>query len=152
LVSDADVNRLRVALGRISRLVDRQVAGDGLTRTQLAMLGTMAREKSLRIGELSEIEGLNATMTSRLVGKLEAAGLVTRTPDAEDRRSVIVTITAAGARLHTRLRQQRTRLFAERLAELPAGQAAELMAALPALESLAEALRPVGSVRVGAAR
>lgn len=151
-MSDSDVNRLRVALGRISRLVDRQVAGDGLTRTQLAMLGTMAREKSLRIGELSEIEGLNATMTSRLVGKLEAAGLILRAADPEDRRSVIVTITAAGTRLHSRLRQQRTRLFAERLAELPAGQAEELINALPALESLADALRHVGPARVGAAR
>ena len=137
-----DVNRLRVALARISRQVDLQVAGQGMTRTQLTMLGTMARERSLRIGELAEIEGLNATMVSRLVGKLETLGLVARTPDAEDRRSVVVEVTPAGARLHTRLRAERTRLFAERLAHLPAGHADALISALPALESLADALRP----------
>ncbi len=42
---DEDVNRLRISLARISRLVDRQVAGEGMTRTQLSVLGTAARGK-----------------------------------------------------------------------------------------------------------
>jgi DNA-binding MarR family transcriptional regulator len=151
-VLDDEVNRLRISLARISRLVDRQVAGDGMTRTQLSVLGTMAREKSLGISELAEIEGLNPTMLSRLVGKLEAAGLLHRTPGTDDRRAVVVEITAAGARLHTRLRRQRTRLFADRLAQLPSGQTDALVAAIPALEALADALRPTESARAGAGR
>ena len=111
------------------------------------MLGTVARERSLRIGELADIEGLNATMVSRLVGKLEARGLVARTPDAADRRSVIVEITSDGTGLHTRMRAERTRLFAARLSDLPAGHADALICALPALESLADALRPDSSTR-----
>jgi DNA-binding MarR family transcriptional regulator len=151
-MSDSDVNRLRVALARISRFVDRQVTGDGMTRTQLSVLGTIARHKSMGMGELAEIEGLNPTMLSRIVGKLEAAGLVARTPDADDRRSVIVVITAAGTRLHQRLRQQRTRLFADRLGDLDPDESATLLAAIPALESLAEALHPSATAGAGARR
>lgn len=140
-MDEGEINRLRVALGRISRTVDRQVAGDGMTRTQLSLLGTVARERRIGIGELADIEGLNPTMTSRLVGKMEDKGLVRRSPAEEDRRSVVVEITAAGSRLHTRLRAQRTRLFTARLADLPAPQRDALLHAVPALELLAEALR-----------
>ena len=149
---DDDVNRLRISLARISRLVDRQIAGDGMTRTQLSVLGTMARAKTLGMSELAEIEGLNPTMLSRLVGKLETAGLLRRTPGIDDRRSVVVEITAEGTRLHTRLRRQRTRLFADRLTALPPGQAEALVDAIPALESLADALRLAEPARAGAGR
>ena len=71
-----DVNRLRIAFGRISRTVDRQVSGDSMTRTQLSVLSTVAHLESIGMGELAEYEGLNPTMLSRVVGKLEARGLV----------------------------------------------------------------------------
>jgi DNA-binding MarR family transcriptional regulator len=144
MTDDNDVNRLRIALGRIARTVDRQITGDGLTRTQLSILGTLAREKSIGISELAEIEGLNPTMLSRIVGKLEATGLVQRTPSPDDRRSVVVEITAAGAKTHAKLRRQRTALFAELLAELPDDEVAALMVALPALESLSERFKSAG--------
>lgn len=136
-----DISRLRVALARIARLVDRQVSGDGMTRTQLSVLGTAARLGDVGISELAEIEGLNPTMLSRLIGKLEVAGLVGRCPDAEDRRAVRVQVTEAGVALHERLRQQRTELFADRLEGLSAEHAADLLAALPAIEALADNMR-----------
>jgi DNA-binding MarR family transcriptional regulator len=147
-----EVNRLRIALGRIARMVDRQVAGDGMTRTELSVLGTIGRQQSVGMSELAEIEGLNPTMLSRLVGKLEASGLVRRLPGEDDRRSVLVEITAAGARLHTRLRRERTRLFAERLSDLAPDQVEVLLAAVPALESLADTMRPVELARIGGRR
>lgn len=138
---NGDINRLRIALGRIARLVDRQVSGDGLTRTQLSALGTIARERHLGVRELADIEGLNPTMCSRILGKLESAGYVRRTPGTDDRREVRVEITAAGTRFHTRLRKQRSALLAERLAELPDRQRRALLGAVPALEALAAAMR-----------
>lgn len=136
--ADDEVARLRIALARIARVVERKAFEDGLTRTQHSVLGTVARLKVVGISELAEIEGLNPTMLSRLVGKLEAAGLVRREPAESDRRAVQVAITPAGRSLHLRLRRVRSQLFAERLAELPDGRAAELLDALPALEALAE--------------
>jgi DNA-binding MarR family transcriptional regulator len=140
-VQDDEVNRLRIALGRISRLIDRQVSGDGLTRTQLSTLGTVARLQQLGVRELADIEGLNPTMCSRIVGKLETAGLVRRKSGEDDRREVRVEITAAGARFHAKLRNQRSALLAERLADLPEKQRRALLSAVPALEALAAAMR-----------
>lgn len=135
-----DVDRLRMALGRIARLVDRQVSGDGMTRTQLSVLATIARLGPLGISELADIEGLNPTMLSRVLGKLEADGLVSRAAAETDRRAVRVQTTPVGRSLHQRLRRQRSQLFAERLTGLTPEQASRLLAALPALETLAEQL------------
>jgi DNA-binding MarR family transcriptional regulator len=139
-VSD-EVARLRVALSRISRLIDRQVSGDGLTRTQLSVLATVARLGPIGSGELADLEGLNPTMLSRMVSKLEAAGLLARSSDATDGRAVLVRVTEAGAAAHERMRRERTALFAQRLAELPAEVADQLIGALPAIELLADQMR-----------
>ncbi len=77
-----EVNRLRIALGRIARRVSRP-AGDGsLTPSQASLLGTVARRKTIGVRELADLEGLNPTMCSRMLGKLEDAGLVSRSSDA----------------------------------------------------------------------
>jgi DNA-binding MarR family transcriptional regulator len=144
-----DVDRLRIALGRIARQVDRQVSGDGMTRTQLSVLATIARHGPLGLGELADIEGLNPTMLSRVLGKLEASGLVSRAASEADRRAVRVQTTAAGRALQQRLRRQRSQLFAARLSGLPDEQVANLLAALPALETLAEHLTRSQPARAG---
>jgi DNA-binding MarR family transcriptional regulator len=135
-----DLSRLRTVLGRISRMVDRQVSGGGLTRTQLSVLGVTARTGPIGVGELAEIEGLNPTMLSRVVGKLEALGLLRRSPDPGDARVVRVEVTQQGRELHERLRRERAALFGARIADLPAEHATTLLGALPALEALADQL------------
>lgn len=150
--AEEDVARLRVALGRISRLIDRQVSGGGLTRSQLSVLGTASRLGPLGVSELADIEGINPTMLSRLIAKLADAGLVRRRPDATDGRAVMVEVTAAGARLHHKLRAERTELLTLRLAGLPEGRAAELVAALPALEALSEQMAHPTTAAHGRAR
>ncbi|SDC61367.1 MarR family winged helix-turn-helix transcriptional regulator [Rhodococcus tukisamuensis] len=140
-LTDDEVTRLKVALARISRLVDRQVSGGGLTRTQLSVLGTVSRLGPLGVGELAATEGLNPTMLSRVIGKLEADGLLARSPDPADRRAVLVQVTPAGEELHEGLRRDRTRLFASGLAALPEDQADRLLLALPAIEALATQMR-----------
>lgn len=140
-----EVARLRAALTRISRYLDRQRADERLTLTEMSALAMVARHRSIRIGRLAEIEGVNPTMQSRVVAKLESAGYVTRTVDVDDRRVMHVTITPSGERLHARRRRERSALLAARLDELPPGQAEQLMATIPALESLADALSPGGA-------
>ncbi len=139
-----EITRLKIALGRIARTVDKQVSGDGLTRTQLSVVGTVARLGPLGIGELAEVEGLNPTMLSRVVGKLESDGLLRRSADPSDRRAARVEVTDAGRALHCRLRDQRTQLFTDALARLPGHDADSLLSALPALESLAAAIADPG--------
>ncbi len=135
-----DVARLRGALARIARALDRQTRGHVLTRTQASVLATAARLGPMRITELAEIEGVNPTMLSRIVAKLEDTGLLHRHPDPDDRRAALVEATAEGRALQRRLRDERTRLLAEHLARLPDGHAADLLVALPAVEALADTL------------
>jgi DNA-binding MarR family transcriptional regulator len=137
-----DVTRLRVALGRISRFLDRQSRGDALTRTEASVLATVARRGPVRLSELADIEGINPTMLSRIVAKLEDRGLLRRHPDPDDRRASRVEVTATGGAEQQRLRTERTELLTARLAAMPEPRAAELLAALPALESLADQLAP----------
>ncbi|HTZ43129.1 MAG TPA: MarR family transcriptional regulator [Jatrophihabitans sp.] len=141
-----EVARLRIALARIARVVDRASADAGFTRTQLSVLGSVVRVKEIGLGELAEVEGLNPTMLSRVVGKLEVAGLITRSSGVEDRRAVRVRPTATGRALHLRLRTRRTDLLVRQLAALPDGLAADLLTALPALEALGDQLH-AGSSR-----
>ena len=135
-----DVARLRIALARIARVLDRQSRGHTLTGTQASVLATAARLGPVRITELAEIEGINPTMMSRIVGKLEDAGLLHRRADPDDRRAALVEPTTAGRELQRHVREERTRLLAEHVAALPDGHAGELVDALAALEALATAL------------
>jgi DNA-binding MarR family transcriptional regulator len=137
-----DVTRLRVALARISRLLDRQSRGDSLTGTQASVLATVSRCGPIRLSELADLEGVNPTMLSRIVAKLEDRGLLRRRPDPDDGRAARVESTDAGSAEHLRMRAERAQLLTARLAAMPAARAAELLAALPALESLADQLAP----------
>jgi DNA-binding MarR family transcriptional regulator len=133
-----DIARLRAALLRIVRTLDRQVSTGEMTGTQLSVLGSVRRRGPITVGELAEIEGLNPTMLSRILAKLEEPGLITRTPSAADRRVVVASVTAQGRRHHDRLRAARSKLLAEHLERLPEPQSAALLTMLPALEALAE--------------
>jgi DNA-binding MarR family transcriptional regulator len=139
--TDEDAAQLRIALRRVSRLIDRQIDGAGLTPTQLSVLGTAAKLGPIGVGELAEEEGLNPTMLSRIVGKLEAAGLLVRVPNPNDGRAVSIELSESGHALQARMRDERTDLFVRRLAALPPTQSKQLFSALPAIEALAEQLR-----------
>lgn len=132
-----DVTRLRAAIGRLSRQLNASVVDVGFSPSQLSVLGTVTRRGPIGIGELAELEGMNPTMLSRIVGKLSDADLVVRIAHPDDGRAVVVETTAAGRKLHQRAQEQRSTLISARLQSLPEGQAAQLVAALPALEALA---------------
>jgi DNA-binding MarR family transcriptional regulator len=142
-IADVDsIAQLRSSLIRIARRIDRQVSADGLTSTEVAVLGTIATRGPLGLGELASYEGINRTMLSRVIGKLEAAELIRRQSSIADRRAAEVVVTRKGARLRERLAAARSRLLAERLAELPPATVTALFEAVPALEALAEVLEP----------
>jgi DNA-binding MarR family transcriptional regulator len=150
MFDEEDVARLRIALARISRHLDRHARGDALTRTQTSVLGTVIRLGPMRISELAEVEGVNPTMLSRIVAKLEDAGLLRRRPDPADGRAALVEITEEGRAVGLRLRTERTRLLTARLTTMPGTHADDLLSALPALEALAAALAMTPTPHLGA--
>ncbi|HVT65134.1 MAG TPA: MarR family transcriptional regulator [Mycobacteriales bacterium] len=143
---DADAAaRLRAIVGAMSRRLNSTARGADLTTSQLSTLGVVARQGPLRLSELAEIEHMNPTMLSRVVGTLVDAGLLRRTADPDDRRAGLVEVTATGRRTHDRLREQRGRILAEGLAELDDAEREHVERALPALEALVAAMRKAGS-------
>ena len=131
-------SRLRLVVGRLSRRLRLNPAGDQLTSTQLVTLSIIERLAPSRIGDLAVAEGISAATMTRVVAALEDHGLVERRPDPDDGRACQVLLSAHGAAEVTRLRQQRTGYLATRLDDCTPEQRALLVAALPVLESMAQ--------------
>jgi DNA-binding MarR family transcriptional regulator len=140
-MDEESVIRLRRVVLRLARQLNAASVGEGLTPTQASVLGIVTHRGPLGLTELSEIEGLNPTMLSRVVGKLDSFGLIRRLRDPDDFRAARVEVTADGRQANQRIAAQRATILSERLADLPPDQEAALIAALPALENLAEDLR-----------
>jgi DNA-binding MarR family transcriptional regulator len=135
--------RLRVVIGRLSRRLRPTAAAQaaGLTPTRVSVLLHVVRDGPIRLSELSETEGINPTMLSRVIADLSEAGLLERLSDVSDRRAAWVKTTAAGRRLAERMRKERTDALRVALAQLSPGEQGQLEEALPALEALAEVLK-----------
>jgi DNA-binding MarR family transcriptional regulator len=135
--------RLRQAISRLYRrlrITDASQAA-GLTPARTSLLLNVESTGPLRLSQLAEAEGLNPTMLSRMVGELAQSGLLERSPDPEDRRAAWVQVTGAGRELARRMRQERTQAMTAALERLTATDRKTVLAALPALERLAEQLR-----------
>jgi len=101
------------------------------------------RRGPIRLSDLASFAGLNPTMLSRLIPKLEQAGLVRRLAAEGDRRVCRVEATAKGRHLLERIRSERNDALSKRLRELDPAEREAIFEALPVLEELAERL--VGS-------
>lgn len=129
--------RLGVVVGRLSRGLRSTSSAHGLSPSQLSVLSTVVRAGPVGVSALAAGEGLNPTLLSRVVGRLEEQGLVARSAGAADRRCVVVGATAAGRRMQARIRAERRAMLRERLDRLSGEETADLFAALPALERMA---------------
>jgi DNA-binding MarR family transcriptional regulator len=134
--------RLRVAVARLARRLRPTRAAGTLSATEVDMLIVAERRGPARMSEFASFCGLNPTMVSRMVPKLEAAGLLRRRPDPEDKRASTVEATAQGRELLEAVRSERSDVLARLLAELEGHERQAIEAALPALEKMAELLTP----------
>ena len=148
-MEEESVIRLRRVVLRLARQLNAASVGEGLTPTQASVLGIVTNRGPLGLTELTDIEGLNPTMLSRVVGKLDSFGLIRRLRDPDDFRAARVEVTPEGKQTYQRIAAERAAIVSERVAGLPPEQEAALVAALPALENLAEDLR--AAVRRGRA-
>src|SRR5438309_96119 len=114
-----DVARLRGVIFRLARQLNATSTGEGLTPTQASVLGLIAFRGPLGLAELADLEGLNPTMVSRVVRKLDEDGLIRRLPDPSDLRAARVESTPEGTLVHERVRELRTRAVSECVERLP---------------------------------
>jgi DNA-binding MarR family transcriptional regulator len=80
-----------------------QVNGDRIDRMALMVLGTLASCGPSRLSAVAERTGFDPSTMSRQVADLEKAGLLTREPDPEDRRAILLQATEQGRSLMQRL-------------------------------------------------
>jgi len=131
--------RLRLAIVRTARRLRQEAAGgEALTPTALAALATVERHGPLMPSELAEIERIKRPTATRTLRGLEEAGLVERTPDPDDGRSALVSVTAAGRERLRRLRGRKNAFLARRMRDLPAADLRTLERAAEILERVLE--------------
>jgi DNA-binding MarR family transcriptional regulator len=136
--SQADLAvRLRLAIVRAARRL-RQEAGEELSPSQAAALATIDRHGPLTPSELADRERVRRPTATRVIAFLEEAGLVDRTPDPQDGRSSIVTLSPGGRELLTRVRNRKNAYLSRRLRELSAEERATLDRAATILERVLE--------------
>jgi DNA-binding MarR family transcriptional regulator len=142
----ASAARLRLAIVRTARRLRQEAAGaaGALTPTAAAALASVERHGPLTPSELAEVERVKRPTATRTLRVLGEAGLVERTPDPEDGRSSLLSVTAAGRERLRRLRGRKNAYLARRMRELPASDVAALQRAAEILERLLEE-RPGGA-------
>jgi DNA-binding MarR family transcriptional regulator len=138
--SEAGAARLRIAIARLSRRLRPTAAAGSLTTTEVDVLVAIDRRGALRLSDLAGFAGLNPTMLSRLIPKLEGAGLMRRLVAVGDRRVCRVDISAKGRRLLERIRLERNDALSRLLHDLDSADRDALARAVPVLEALAERL------------
>jgi DNA-binding MarR family transcriptional regulator len=140
-VSSDPVDRLRTTLARLGRQIRMSHVDENLSPTQIEVLATIVRSGPLRLSTLATDEGINPTMLSRIVAKLESAHLVERMPDSDDARIIHVVATDAGGELLREIRSERTSALRYGYSRLDDAQRASVEQALDALETIAEILK-----------
>jgi DNA-binding MarR family transcriptional regulator len=127
--------RLRLSATRLARQL-RQQADAGLSPSQLSALSAIEQLGPITLGALADYERVAPPSVTKVVTKLEAAGLVKRQPDATDRRVVRVSTTGEGNALLGRIRQRKTMWLTARLGDLDPAERGRLAAALDVLDAL----------------
>lgn len=134
----AIADRLRPVLLRVGRELRREAREVGISPEQVSLLVGIKYAPGIGVRELAARERVSPPAMSNHVDRLERDGLVSRTPNASDRRRVGLALTDEGQRVLRRVRSRRTAWLATRLGGL---SPEELDAVEAAVEPLWHLLR-----------
>ena len=97
---------------------DKRVERYGLTGVQALVINFLGEEDGINFQLLAErLRLANPTLTG-IVDRLEIVGMVERTPNPEDRRSILINLTEKGAAISAELNAQMLTANQEFLASL----------------------------------
>ena len=140
------VSRLRRAMRRAARAADPAL---GLSVAQLELLSCMAEHPGIRPSQLARMLRLAPSSVATLLGGLQSAGYVTRTPGGlrgpgadgtGDRRTVSLDLSEQGAAAVSRWHRVNEGIIQAALAALPQRDRAALRDAAPALRDLTSSI------------
>ena len=128
------VSRLRRAMRRAARAADPAL---GLSVAQLELLSCITEHPGIRPSQLARMLRLAPSSVATLLGGLQSAGYVMRTPGSVgDRRTVSLDLSEAGVAAVRRWHRVNEDIIQAALAALPQRDQAALRDAAPALRDL----------------
>jgi DNA-binding MarR family transcriptional regulator len=123
----ADV--LRGPLLRVSRKLRQEAQKAGLSVQDALILGYIRKHPGVGVSELADADQISRPTMSAHVKRLEAAGWLTRSDDAQDGRRSGLAVTTAGGRKLEAIQRLRNDWLSARLALLTDAERAQLAAA-----------------------
>jgi len=132
---------LRALVGRLARRLRQTSVVGEMTLSQASVLSLLEREGPATPGVLATRERISPQSMGTILISLEALGLVSRTPDPTDGRSLVISLTEAGLQAIHGARRHREERLARALADnFTAEEQQMLIAALPLWERLTRSL------------
>ncbi|QNJ93496.1 MarR family transcriptional regulator [Mycolicibacterium fluoranthenivorans] len=131
---------LFLCMGLLRRRLRQRPVADVLTFPQMAALSRLDRCGPATSADLARQEQISPQSMGTTIGELEARGFITRQPDPTDGRRILLSISASGSREVNRRRDARVEQLAAGLADFTAHELAQLSAAAPLIERLAQRL------------
>jgi DNA-binding MarR family transcriptional regulator len=127
---------LRIAVGQLIR---RLRAENLFPLTQTWVLGRLDREGPASVSELAQVLRVRPQSMAQTVGDLEAEDFVRRSPDPDDRRRALVSLTEAGRERIEADRAAREGWLVKALEELPESDREAIERSVGILSRLADA-------------
>jgi DNA-binding MarR family transcriptional regulator len=140
-----ELTRLRMALGRLGRVL-RQQTDDDLPYALVSLLLNIERTEPVTAGDLAAGEGVTPPAITRSLNRLRELGLITREPHPGDGRASMIRLTAAGRAERRRILRSRDVWLSDHLRRLDAAELELLVAAMPVLERLCDPELAPGTV------
>ena len=126
---------LRVVFGRLVRRLRSE--RNQFPLNQAAVLGRLDRCGPQSVSELAAAERVRPQSMAQTVGDLEAEAMVARTPDPDDRRRALVSLTDAGRERIEADRRARETWLVKALEALPEGDRDTVERSIEILDRLA---------------
>jgi DNA-binding MarR family transcriptional regulator len=138
-----DIQRLTYELVHYYAICDRVCTEElSVTASQGYILMAMPERESITMNDLSAAMRLASSTMTRMVDQLVQKELVTREPDADDRRVVRVRLTDQGLDVRSRFKSTLQDLFTQVLQVIPNGERSKILYSLETLNgAIVQALR-----------
>jgi DNA-binding MarR family transcriptional regulator len=121
---------LRTVLSRLTKVLRRETRNDEmLSLTERSILGLIDQVPGLLPTELAAMEKVTTQSISQVINHLSGLGFVNKSPSLDDKRKVLLTLTASGREYVGRLRQEKQEWLARILQEKVTPREKETLAA-----------------------
>ncbi|HMH23872.1 MAG TPA: MarR family transcriptional regulator [Puia sp.] len=128
---------LRGVLHRIVKMLRRQASNDEmLSLTERSTLGLLYQHVQLLPSELAALEKVTSQSMSQVINQLHRLGYIHKASSGEDKRKVLLTLTASGKKYIEQTRMEKQEWLARMLHEIPAKDKQTLASAILILNRL----------------